>query len=90
MALVLVSVGAQILAWAAPPIEDNPGAAHYELALPGHSDRPPFLQILALEYPTSVWFYFPRGLRNFPRHGYPREWVTQLALQHHAKEIFLN
>ena len=46
------------------------------------------LQILALEFPTQVWFHFPRWFRTLPKHGYPTERVAQLALQHQAEVIF--
>ncbi|MEO1211840.1 MAG: transposase [Cyanobacteria bacterium J06638_20] len=46
------------------------------------------LQVLALEFPTLVWFHCPRWFRTVPKHGYPSERITQLALQHHVEALF--
>ncbi len=47
------------------------------------------LQGLALALPTWFWSNFPRWFRTLPQHGYPRERIVQLVLQHQAQEIFL-
>lgn len=46
------------------------------------------LQILALEFPQSVWRSFPRWFRTLPEHGYPTEQIVRITLQHLQPMIF--
>jgi hypothetical protein len=47
------------------------------------------LQILALEFPQSIWRSFPRWFRTLPEHGYPTEQIVRITLQHLHPMIFL-
>jgi hypothetical protein len=40
------------------------------------------LQVLALEFPETVWTHFPRWFRSLPNHGFPTEQIVRLSLQH--------
>lgn len=46
------------------------------------------LQLLALEFPQTVWSNFPRWFRTLPEHGYPTEQIVRLTLQHQKPMIF--
>jgi hypothetical protein len=46
------------------------------------------LQVLALEFPQTVWNGFPRWFRTLPEHGYPTEQIVRLTLQHQQPMIF--
>jgi hypothetical protein len=40
------------------------------------------LQVLALEFPQTIWSHFPRWFRSLPNHGFPSEQIVRLSLQH--------
>jgi hypothetical protein len=48
------------------------------------------LQVLALEFPETVWAHFPRWFRSLPNHGFPTEQIVRLSLQHLQPVNFIN
>jgi hypothetical protein len=48
------------------------------------------LQVLALEFPQTVWTHFPRWFRSLPNHGFPTEQIVRLSLQHLQPSNFIN